>query len=136
MATLDPVWATVAELSHAFATRAHGGAMARLSLTLLGGFQARSEPGSPVPIPTRKAQALLAYLALPLGQAHPRDKLAALLWGDLQAEPARNNVRQTLFELRKGLTTVTPGVWGAVLSAVRCAAAHASTRNVRFATVS
>jgi len=55
--------------------------MARLSLTLFGGFQARLEPATPVSIPTRKGQALLAYLALPLGQAHPRDQLAALLWG-------------------------------------------------------
>ncbi|PYM58493.1 MAG: hypothetical protein DMD79_19070, partial [Candidatus Rokuibacteriota bacterium] len=85
-----------------------GGSMARLSLTLFGGFQARLEPATPVSIPTRKGQALLAYLALPLGQAHPRDQLAALLWGDLRAEPARNNVRQTLFVLRKGLAAANP----------------------------
>jgi DNA-binding SARP family transcriptional activator len=55
--------------------------MARLSLTLLGGFQARLDSGEPLALPTRKAQALLAYLALPVGQAHPRDKLAAIFWG-------------------------------------------------------
>jgi DNA-binding SARP family transcriptional activator len=55
--------------------------MARLSLRLLGGFQARLDLGPPVALPTRKSQALLAYLALPLGRAHPRDTLAALLWG-------------------------------------------------------
>ena len=47
--------------------------MARLSLSLLGGFQARLDSGSAVALPTRKAQALLAYLASPPGQAHPRD---------------------------------------------------------------
>ena len=52
---------------------------ARVKLTLLGGFQAQLGAGSPLAVPTRKTQALLAYLALPLGQAHPRDKLAALL---------------------------------------------------------
>jgi len=71
-------------------------AMARLSLTLLGGFQARLEPGGAVSLPTRKAQALLAYLALPLGQAHPRDKLAALLWGGIRrSQPAAACVKRS-----------------------------------------
>src|SRR5467141_788855 len=77
--------------------------MARLSLTLLGGFQARLEPGSAIALPTRKSQALLAYLALPLGQAHPRDKLAALLWGGIREESARASLRQALFAIRKAL---------------------------------
>src|SRR2546421_6641359 len=75
--------------------------MARLSLTLLGGFQARLEPGSPLALPTKKAQALLAYLAIPVGQAHPRDKLAALLWGGIREESARASLRQALFVVRK-----------------------------------
>ena len=82
--------------------------MARLSLTLLGGFQARLEPGGAVSLPTRKAQALLAYLALPLGQAHPRSKLAALLWGGIREESARKSLRQALFEIRKALATTEP----------------------------
>src|SRR5882672_9365463 len=77
--------------------------MARLSLTLLGGFQARLEPGSAVALPTRKSQALLAYLALPPGRAHPRDKLAALLWGGIRQESARASLRQALFLIRKAL---------------------------------
>ena len=56
--------------------------MGQLTLSLLGGFEARTGPGSPVPVTTKKAQALLAYLALTPGQSHPRDKLAALLWAD------------------------------------------------------
>src|SRR2546423_12655297 len=78
--------------------------MARLSLTLLGGFQARLEPGSVVALPTRKSQALLAYLALPPGRAHPRDKLAALLWGGIRDDSARANLRQALFAIRKALS--------------------------------
>src|SRR5215831_17988894 len=77
--------------------------MARLSLTLLGGLQARLPSGDVLALPTRKAQALLAYLALPAGQAHPRDKLAALLWGSIRGESARASLRQALFSIRKAL---------------------------------
>lgn len=76
--------------------------MARIYLTLLGGFQVRSDAGL-LTVSTKKAQALLAYLALPAGQAHPRDKLAALLWGDTAEEQARASLRQALFALRKAL---------------------------------
>ena len=78
--------------------------MTRLSLTLLGGFQARLEPGSAIALPTRKSQALLAYLALPPGRAHPRDKLAALLWGGIREESSRASLRQALFAIRKALS--------------------------------
>lgn len=77
--------------------------MGRIALTFFGGFQARLKTGPPLRVPTRKAQGLLAYLALPPGLAHPRDKLAALLWGDMREGQARTNLRQTLFTLRKAL---------------------------------
>jgi DNA-binding SARP family transcriptional activator len=77
--------------------------MARVSVRLLGGFQVRLEAGAAIALPTRKAQALLAYLALPPGQAHPRDKLAALLWGGIRQDSARTSLRQALFAIRKGL---------------------------------
>ncbi len=82
--------------------------MPRLSFSLLGGFQARLASGPIFTLPTRKAQALLAYLALRPGQAHPRDKLAALLWGDTGEEQARHSLRQTLFALRKALPATKP----------------------------
>lgn len=82
--------------------------MTRLSLSLLGGFQARLEPGQLLSFQTKKAQALLAYLSLPLGQAHPRDKLAALLWGEMRDEQARSSLRQALFDLRKTLGATAP----------------------------
>ena len=77
--------------------------MTSLHLTLLGGFQARLGSGPALSLPTRKAQALLAYLALPPGRAHPRDKLATLLWGDSPEGQARNSLRQALFALRRAL---------------------------------
>src|SRR5439155_7675627 len=76
---------------------------ARLHLTVFGGFPARVERGSAIALPTRKSQALLAYLALPLGRAHPRDKLAALLWGGIREESSRASLRQALFAIRKAL---------------------------------
>jgi DNA-binding SARP family transcriptional activator len=72
-----------------------------LVLTLFGGFDARARSGSPLVLPARKAQGLLAYLALPLGRAHPREKLAALLWGDMPDAQARGNLRQALSRIQK-----------------------------------
>ncbi len=43
---------------------------------------------------------LLAYLALPAGHAHSRDKLAALLWGDRQDAQARASLRNAIAALR------------------------------------
>ena len=77
--------------------------MPRLSVTLLGGFEARLDGARALVLPTRKAQALLAYLALPAGRVHPRDKLAALLWGGIRDESARASLRQALFSIRKAL---------------------------------
>src|SRR5215470_19855092 len=75
----------------------------RLRLTLLGGFTARLGTGTPVVLASKKAQALLAYLALRPGHAHAREKLIALLWGDSAAEQARHSLSQTLFALRRAL---------------------------------
>jgi DNA-binding SARP family transcriptional activator len=83
--------------------------MGRLTLTLLGGFQARLDSGPPLVVPA-KAQALLAYLGARPGQAHPRDKLAALLWGGTGQEQARSNLRHTLFTIRQAMRGVSPGL--------------------------
>jgi DNA-binding SARP family transcriptional activator len=77
--------------------------MGTLRLTLLGGFEARLSAGDAVHVPTKKAQALLAYLALRPGQSHRRDKLAALLWGERSDEHARDALRHALAALRKAL---------------------------------
>ena len=75
--------------------------MARLTLTLLGGFRAHRDPGTLLVFPTRKAQALLSFLAVPPGQVHPRDKLASLLWGSTVETTARTSLRQTVYSLDK-----------------------------------
>jgi DNA-binding SARP family transcriptional activator len=76
--------------------------MAQLSLRLLGGFLLRAD-GRPRPLPARKAQALLAYLAVRGGRAHARDALTGLLWADAGERQARQSLRQTMVRLRRAL---------------------------------
>jgi DNA-binding SARP family transcriptional activator len=79
--------------------------MVALRVTLLGGFEARLASGAPLSLPTRKAQALLAYLSVRPGQGHPRDKLAALLWSEKRDDQARSGLRQALLVLRRALAS-------------------------------
>jgi DNA-binding SARP family transcriptional activator len=44
--------------------------MGRLQVDLLGGFSARRASGEACVLPTKKARALLAYLAVPAGRFH------------------------------------------------------------------
>src|SRR5215831_12832985 len=83
--------------------------VARLTLRLFGGFQARDgERG--LTFPTRKAQALLAYLAVRPEQDYTRNKLAALLWGSSGKEQARQSLRQSLSAIRRILSPFHPGI--------------------------
>src|SRR5207245_1854240 len=82
--------------------------MRPLALTLLGGFQARLATGQVLTLPTRKTQALLAYLALRPGHPYTRDRLATLLWGDTGDEQARKSLRQAMYVLRKTLPSTEP----------------------------
>ena len=80
--------------------------MAKVNLALLGGLRLQTDSGEPVPLLTKKAGALLAYLALHPGQAHARPKLATLLWGDRSEVQARESLRQALSLMRKALSHV------------------------------
>ncbi len=77
--------------------------MGRLHLNLLGGFEARLDDGPALAVPGRKAQALLAYLAMSRGKPHARGHIADLLWGLSGDEQARNSLRQTLHVLGRAL---------------------------------
>lgn len=57
-------------------------------------------PGGPIDIPSRKARALLACLALASGRVETRARLAALLWGDTDEDKARASLRQVISGLR------------------------------------
>ncbi|MGH7373749.1 MAG: AfsR/SARP family transcriptional regulator, partial [Candidatus Rokuibacteriota bacterium] len=74
--------------------------MAPLSLQLFGGFQLKRDARR-LAVPARKAQALLAYLALSAGRLGRRDTLTALLWGNVPDRQARQSLRQTVSRLRK-----------------------------------
>jgi DNA-binding SARP family transcriptional activator/pimeloyl-ACP methyl ester carboxylesterase len=77
--------------------------MRRVHLNLLGGFEARLEPGPALTVRTRKAEALLAYLVLHPGRVHRRENLAAMFWGGMPDEQARGSLRHALYELRRSL---------------------------------
>jgi DNA-binding SARP family transcriptional activator len=51
----------------------------RVRLTVFGGFEVRLPSGAALNLPTKKARALLGYLAVRPGHSHPRNKLATLL---------------------------------------------------------
>jgi len=75
--------------------------MVRLSLSLLGAFQATLE-GEPVTgFRSTRVRALLAYLATESDRPHHRETLAALLWPEKPEQVARSNLRYALSNLRK-----------------------------------
>jgi DNA-binding SARP family transcriptional activator len=75
--------------------------MSKLQVALLG--SPRIEVGgAPLRVDTRKAVALLAYLACS-GRRHGRDQLAALLWPDADDAHARAALRRTLSALNHAL---------------------------------
>lgn len=84
--------------------------MTKLSLCLFGGFRLEADPGQPIQLVTRKARALLAYLAHHPRAAQPRAKLAMLLWADSDDTTARNSLRQTLSLVRKAIAPVSEAV--------------------------
>jgi DNA-binding SARP family transcriptional activator len=80
----------------------------RLEISLLGRWEARIG-GTALQLPTKKAQGLLAYLALRVGQAHEREKLHALLWPESPRAQAQASLRQALLGLRRALPSRIQG---------------------------
>lgn len=79
--------------------------MHRLSIFILGSPRAEYD-GEPIDVDTRKAIALLAYLAVS-AEAHARDTLTTLLWPEYDQTRARANLRRTL----SALSTSGAGPW-------------------------
>lgn len=77
----------------------------RLIVHVIGGCSIYAADGAAVVIRNRKAQAILAYLALTAGHADSRERLAGLLWSDHGEEQARASLRQCLKQLREVFAT-------------------------------
>jgi DNA-binding SARP family transcriptional activator len=75
--------------------------LSSLKLLLLGSPQIERD-GAPVEVDTRKAIALIAYLAL-TGQIHSREALAARFWPEYDQDRAYANLRRTLWSLNKAI---------------------------------
>ena len=72
-----------------------------LSISLMGPVDIRID-GAPMEVDTRKAVAILAYLAVE-GGSHPRDRFVDLLWPDTDVDRARSSLRRTLSTVRSAL---------------------------------
>ena len=77
--------------------------MSKLELILLGRFECLLSSGQRISLSMRKAEVLLAFLALSPGLRHPRERLINLLWSDRSEDQARNSLRQCLSAIRKSL---------------------------------
>src|SRR3954471_20446256 len=71
------------------------------SVHLLGPFQASDSEGRRVVLPTRKAEALLAVLAMAPRDGVPRNRIINLLWADSAETQARHSLSQALTSLRQ-----------------------------------
>src|ERR1700682_6224588 len=75
----------------------------RMTLRLLGVFAAEANAGRAIAvcIRSKKARALLAYLAMKPDYRASREELATLLWGDNPDAQARHSLRQSISRLQK-----------------------------------
>ena len=74
-----------------------------LALSFFGAFQATLGDEQLTNFRSAKVQGLLVYLALTPQQRHARDVLAALFWPDEPESVAKQNLRQSLYRLRRVL---------------------------------
>ena len=75
-----------------------------LRVRMFGKFAVAGSDREPVKLAGKKHQALFAYLCVNAGKELPREKLAALLWGDRFEEQARQSLRQAISKLRNALS--------------------------------
>src|SRR5580700_10807471 len=83
--------------------------LSHVTLQLLGPFAIEANVGRLVAIAvrSRKARALLAYLAMQPDYRARREELATLLWGDCADKQARHSLRQCLIALRQDLSVAS-----------------------------
>ncbi len=76
---------------------------ARCRIVMFGGLEVHAGQDTHTRFRTHKAASLLAYLALNLGKAQPREGLLDLLWPEMESDTARLNLNTTLTQLRRQL---------------------------------
>jgi DNA-binding SARP family transcriptional activator len=94
--------------------------MPHARISLFGRFRASDEAGIEIPVHARKAQQMLALLALHAPEPVHRERLTGLLWGDLPEARARHNLRQLLSSLRKDLPAVRADGGAVTLDGAAC----------------
>src|SRR5215470_16486776 len=80
----------------------------QITLRVLGRFAVVADgvPSIELRISSRKACAMLAYLAMHPDRRASREHLATFLWGDRRDEHARQSLRQCLLTLRRDLAVL------------------------------
>jgi TolB-like protein/DNA-binding SARP family transcriptional activator len=68
---------------------------------LFGSFSLSDPAGRAIILSSRRARALIAYLAISVGQTATRERLCDLFWPDRAEAQARSSLRQCLLEIRK-----------------------------------
>ncbi|MCK1732022.1 hypothetical protein [Bradyrhizobium sp. 142] len=79
-----------------------------LRLRVFGAMEAWSWTGESILPRGRKAQAILAYLAMCGESTVPRSRLTKLLWSTRWDQQARASLRQSFMELRRGMIAIAP----------------------------
>ena len=79
----------------------------RLTLSLLGPFEARVGERLVINWPGRKARLLLAYLALEKGRMVPKDVLIELFWPGSRADRGANNLSIAIYQIRSSLAAIS-----------------------------
>ena len=77
--------------------------VARLSLSFLNTFQATLDSKPITQFRSSNNKGLLVYLALQSEKSFSREVLATLFWPEESESHARNNLRQSIYQLRKVL---------------------------------
>jgi DNA-binding SARP family transcriptional activator len=87
----------------------------KLSISLLGPFEARAGSQAVANWPGRKARLLLAYLAMERGRMVPKDVLIELFWPGARADRGANNLSIAVYQIRSSLGAISPDAAHAVI---------------------
>jgi DNA-binding SARP family transcriptional activator len=81
--------------------------MPTLRVCFFSKFAVRCDEQVVAGLEARKVQELFSYLLLHRNQPHPRESLAALLWGDVPTAQSKKSLRQVLWQLQSALDAQT-----------------------------